>query len=224
MRLGDGVGSPPAARRGLKDENLFYTFDGIDGGGKSTQMDLFCAWLVERGQTVTTCRDPGSTPLGETVRSLLLDRHGMAIGRPAEAFLYMAARAQMVEELIRPALARGESVVSDRFLLANVVYQGHAGGLNIEQLWRTGELATGGIEPDMTFVLDLDPEAAARRMNRQLDRMESQGDLFRQRLRAGFLAEAARRPDKILVVDANRAVDVIQAEIREAALRIENRK
>src|SRR5436305_15346792 len=98
----------------------------------------------------------------------------MAIGRPAEAFLYMAARAQMVEELIRPALERGETIVSDRFLLANVVYQGYAGGLDVEQLWQIGQLATGGIEPDMTFVLDLSPEAAARRMQRELDRMEIQ--------------------------------------------------
>ncbi len=203
---------------------MFFTFDGIDGGGKSTQMDLFCAWLAERGHKVLTCRDPGSTPLGETIRSLLLDRHGMAIGRPAEALLYMAARAQMVEDLIRPALERGETIVSDRFLLANVVYQGYAGGLDVEQLWQIGQLATGGVEPDLTFVLDLSPEAAARRMQRELDRMELQGDSFRQRLRQGFLAEAARRPDKILVIDADRPVEMIQAAIRAAAERLEKTK
>jgi dTMP kinase len=144
---------------------MFFSFDGIDGAGKSTQMELFCAWLAERGERVIKCRDPGSTPLGEAIRSLLLDRRDLAINRRAEAFLYMAARAQLVEQTIRPALERDETVVCDRFLLANVVYQGHAGGLDPDELWRIGEMATGGLEPDLTFVLDISPEAAARRLN-----------------------------------------------------------
>jgi dTMP kinase len=196
---------------------VFFSFDGIDGAGKSTQMKLFCEWLAERGQRVAACRDPGSTPLGEAVRSLLLDRPDLAITRRAEALLYMAARAQLVEQVIRPALNRGETVVSDRFLLANVVYQGHAGGLDVEQLWQIGEMATGGLEPDLTIVLDLSPEAAARRMNRQLDRMESQGDGFRRGLRDGFRLEASRRPDKILLIDADRPIEVVQSQIRAAA-------
>jgi dTMP kinase len=199
---------------------MFFSFDGIDGAGKSTQMKLFCEWLSERGERVVACRDPGSTPLGEAVRSLLLDRPDLAIGRRAEALLYMAARAQLVEQIIRPALERGEAVVSDRFLLANVVYQGHAGGLDVEQLWQIGAIATGGLQPDLTFVLDLSPEAAARRMNRQLDRMESQGDDFRHRLREGFRLEAARRQDKILLIDADRPVEVVHSEIRQAAERL----
>ncbi len=196
---------------------MFYCFDGIDGGGKSTQMNLLVGWLKERGHDVVCCRDPGSTPLGETIRTLLLDRAGVAIGRPAEAFLYMAARAQMVEELIRPALARGQTVVSDRFLLANVVYQGHAGGLDPKELWRIGHLATGGIEPDLTFVLDLAPDIAATRLNRDLDRMELQGDDFRACLRAGYLAEAAQRPDRIVIIDARQSIELIATEIRQAA-------
>jgi dTMP kinase len=196
---------------------MFYSFDGIDGAGKSTQIELFCAWLAERGERVVKCRDPGSTPLGETIRSLLLNRHDLAIGRRAEAFLYMAARAQLVEQTIRPTIERGETVVCDRFLLANVVYQGHAGGLDVAELWRIGELATGGLEPDLTFVLDLSPEAAAKRINRQLDRMESQGDDFRRRLREGFQTEAARRSAKIILLDADRPIDAIQADIRQAA-------
>jgi dTMP kinase len=197
---------------------MFYSFDGIDGAGKSTQMESFCAWLAERGERVVKCRDPGSTPLGEAIRSLLLDRHDLAIGRRAEAFLYMAARAQLVEQTIRPALERGDTVVCDRFLLANVVYQGHAGGLDVAELWRIGQLATGGLEPDLTFVLDLAPEAAAKRIDRQLDRMESQGDDFRRRLREGFRAEATRRRDKILLLDADRPIDVVQTDIRQAVV------
>ncbi len=199
---------------------MFFSFDGIDGAGKSTQIKLFCEWLGERGERVVACRDPGSTPLGEAVRSLLLDRPDLAISRRAEALLYMAARAQLVEQIIRPALERGEAVVSDRFLLANVVYQGHAGGLDVEQIWQIGAIATGGLEPDLTFVLDLSPEAAARRMKRQLDRMESQGDDFRHRLREGFRLEAARRPDKIQLIDADRPIEVVQSEIRRAAERL----
>ena len=196
---------------------MFYSFDGIDGGGKSTQLKLFCDWLVERGEQVVTCRDPGSTPLGEAVRELLLNRHDLEIHRRSEMLLYMAARAQLVEQIIHPALDAGKTVVSDRFLLANVVYQGHAGGLDVNELWRIGEVATAGIKPDLTFLLDIDPQAASNRIHRAADRMESQGEEFRLRLREGFLKEAARRPDRIRRIDAGRSIEEVQAEIRRAA-------
>jgi dTMP kinase len=196
---------------------MFYSFDGIDGGGKSTQLKLFCDWLVERGEQVVACRDPGSTPLGEAVRNLLLNRVDLEIHRRSEMLLYMAARAQMVEQVIRPALAEGKTVVSDRFLLANVVYQGHAGGLDVDELWRIGELATAGVMPDLTFLLDIDPQAATDRIRRAPDRMESQGQEFRRKLRDGFLAEAARRPDQIRRIDAGRSIEAVQAEIRQTA-------
>jgi dTMP kinase len=193
---------------------VFFSFDGIDGSGKSTQARLFADWLRERGNDAVVCRDPGSTRLGEEVRKLLLDRDDLAISRRAEMLLYMAARAQLVEEVIQPALAAGKTVVSDRFLLANVVYQGHAGGLDVPSLWQVGQVATDGVQPDLTFVLDLDDAHAATRLNRPLDRMERQGDAFRSALRAGYLAEAARRPERIVVIDASRPIDEIQAEIR----------
>ncbi|MCC7085391.1 MAG: dTMP kinase [Pirellulales bacterium] len=196
---------------------MFFSFDGIDGVGKSTQLKLFCDWLRERGQEVVECRDPGSTAVGEAVRDLLLQRNDLSLGRMAEMLLYMAARAQLVEQLIRPALATGNAIVSDRFLLANVVYQGHAGGLEIEKLWKLGRFITRGVEPDLTFLLDMPPEAATRRIRRELDRMENSGDDFRQRLRGGFLAEANRRPDKIVVVDASRSIEEVQLDIRRAA-------
>jgi dTMP kinase len=196
---------------------MFYSFDGIDGGGKSTQLKLFCDWLAERGEQVVACRDPGSTPLGEAVRNLLLNRHDLEIHRRSEMLLYMAARAQMVEQVIRPALDAGKTVVSDRFLLANVVYQGHAGGLDVDELWRIGEVATAGIKPDLTFLLDIDPQAATDRIDRAPDRMESQGAEFRRRLRDGFLAEAARRPNQIRRIDAGRSIEEVQADIRRAA-------
>jgi dTMP kinase len=193
---------------------MFYSFDGMDGGGKTTQMRLFCDWLQERGPEVVVCRDPGGTRLGEEIRKLLLHRDDLNPSRRAEMLLYMAARAQLVEEIIVPALEAGKTIVSDRFLLANVVYQGHAGGLDVPSVWQVGRIATGGLEPELTFVLDLDERQAAARLNRPLDRMERQGDAFRAALRTGYLVEAARRPDKIVVIDASGSIDEVQAEIR----------
>ena len=169
---------------------------------------------------MVTCRDPGTTPLGEAIRELLLKRHDLAISRMSEMLLYMAARAQLVEQIIQPALAAGKTVVSDRFLLANVVYQGHAGGLDVAELWKIGRFITHGVEPDMIFLLDMPPGAAQGRIQRELDRMEQHGDDFRERLRAGFLAEAARRPEQIVVIDASRSVDEVQNDIRAAAQRV----
>ncbi len=199
---------------------MFFSIDGGDGTGKSTQCELFCQWLRELGHEVVACRDPGSTRLGEAIRGLLLDRHDLEIDRRSEMLLYMAARAQMVEEVIRPALEQGKTVVADRYLLANVVYQGHGGGLDAETLWEVGGVATGGVMPDLTVLLDMPADAAAGRIAGQLDRMEQQGDAFHGRVREGFLAEAARRPQQIVVVDASRPVEQVQAEIREAARRV----
>ncbi len=151
------------------------------------------------------------------MRELLLDRHDLAIHRRSEMLLYMAARAQLVEEVIRPALQRGETVVSDRYLLANVVYQGYGGGLDIESLWEVGRVATGGLMPELTIVLDLPVDAAAGRMDRRLDRMERQGDAFHARVREGFRTEAARRPEAIVVVDAAGSVEEVHARIRGVA-------
>jgi dTMP kinase len=192
----------------------FFVLDGLDGVGKSTQQRLLCEWLEKRGHEVVTCRDPGSTGLGETIRSILLARKGVTIDRRAEMLLYMAARAQLVEEVIRPALCTLKTVVSDRFLLANIVYQGYAGGLDIEELWRVGRVATGGLEPTLVLVLDMPPEAAAGRIRRERDRMEEQGDEFTSRVRDGFLREAAKNQERIIVVDAARGIEEVQAEIR----------
>ena len=199
---------------------MFFSIDGGDGAGKTTQVALFTDWLGGLGHEVVTCRDPGSSRLGEAVRELVLNRADLPIGRCSEMLLYMAARAQLTEELIRPALQAGKVVVSDRYLLANVVYQGYGGGLDVQTLWEVGRVATGGLLPDLTIVLDLAPEAAAARMRRQRDRMEMQGDAFCARVREGFLQEAARRPGQIAVVDASRSVEQVQAAIRRAAERV----
>lgn len=196
---------------------MFFSFDGVDGSGKTTQIELFCQWLREQGREVVPCRDPGGTRLGEAVREILLNRNDLAIARRSEMLLYMAARAQLVDEIIAPALASGKTVVCDRFLLANVVYQGHAGGLDVATLWQIGQVATAGLMPDLTFLLDLADQQAATRLDRPLDRMEQQGAAFRTALRSGYLAEAARQPERIVIIDASRTIDDVQREVRAAA-------
>jgi dTMP kinase len=196
--------------------NMFLSIDGCDGTGKSTQIALLAEFLRRSGREVVVCRDPGSTRLGEAVRELLLSRTDLRIDRRAEMFLYMAARAQLTEELIRPALEQGKTVICDRYLLANVVYQGHAGGLDVDQLWEVGRAATSGLQPDLTIVLDMPAAAAAARLQRQLDRMEQQGDAFHARVREGFLVEAAKAPGRIVVIDASPPIDQVQLAIRQS--------
>ena len=197
---------------------MFFSFDGIDGVGKTTQMHLFCQWLTSRQVEVVTCRDPGSTPLGERVREILLTSDEQTpIAARSEMLLYMAARAQLVDEVIRPALAAGKTIVSDRFLLANVVYQGYAGGLDVAAVRTVGRVATDGVMPDCIFLLDMSPQVALGRMGDQLDRVESRGQEYRERLRDGFLEEAGQWGDAIHVIDADRPVEAIQTEIRTIA-------
>lgn len=192
---------------------MFLSFDGIDGTGKTTQIELLCEWLRAGGHDIVLCRDPGSTGVGEGVRQILL--HGdVQIGRRSEMLLYMAARAQLVDEVIRPALAANKIVVSDRYVLANLVYQGHAGGLDVEAVRRVGQVSTDNLMPDAVLLLDMAPEAADKRLSRELDRMERQGADYRQRLRDGFLAEASTDP-RIHVINADRSIDEVQAEIRQ---------
>lgn len=195
---------------------MFLSFDGVDGAGKSTQIGLLSQWLRARGMEVVQCRDPGSTALGEKLRAILLDRHDMPIHRRSEMLLYMAARAQLVEEVIRPALQAGKWVLSDRFLLANVVYQAHAGGLNPEDVWDVGEMTVAGIMPRLSIVLDMPADKAAARIQREHDRMEAQGLQYLERVRQGFLLEAARRPKEIVVIAADRPPEAVHADVAAA--------
>lgn len=194
----------------------FIALDGIDGSGKSSQIGPLVEWLRSRGHAVTTCRDPGSTATGDAIRGILLDRHDLQLAPTAEMFLYMAARAQLVAEVVGPALARGEWVVSDRYLLANIVYQGHAGGLDPDTIRTVGGIATGGLMPDLVLLLDVDLQTAARRLDRPLDKLENRGDSYRQRLRSGYLAESAAAPDRIVVIDATAPPEEVTTRIRAA--------
>ncbi len=209
--------SPTAPARGL-----FLTLDGPDGGGKTTQAAGLAAWLRARGVAVVSCRDPGGTALGDRLRAILLDRDTVDLALRAEMLLYMASRAQLVEEVIRPALAAGRTVVSDRYLLANLVYQGYAGGLPADEVAQVGRAATGGLLPDLTLVLDLPPEAARARVGAARDRIEDRPESYHMRVRDGFL-QAARRardgacpeyPAPIVVIDASADPETVAARIR----------
>jgi len=193
----------------------FISFDGIDGGGKSTQIGWLAQWLIERGYEVLSVRDPGSTKLGEAVREILLHRQEIPLASRAEMLLYMACRAQMIEEVVRPALQAGKVVLSDRFLLANVVYQGCGGGLDVEELWRVGEVATAGLLPDLTIVLDLPVDVALSRVGEKTDRLESRGAEYFQRVREGFLRELPRGGKVTKVISAMGTPEEVQAAIRE---------
>lgn len=199
---------------------MFFTIDGIDGTGKSTQADLFCEWLTQRGHEVVRCRDPGTTQLGERLRDIVLQSKTTPISNRSETLIYMAARAQLVHEIIRPSLEAGKVVVSDRFLLANVVYQAY--GLDLEpiDIWNLGKFATQGLTPTKTFLLDLDVELAARRLQENTDRMERRGAEYFQRVRDGFLTEAKKRAEQVVVLDASRSIEDIQADIRSVAKRV----
>ncbi len=197
---------------------MFFSFDGIDGVGKTTQMTLFNEWLAAAGHEVVTCRDPGSTPLGERLREIVLHSDETTLISPrSEMLLYMAARAQLVQEVIRPATDAGKIVISDRFLLANIVYQGYAGGVDIAEIRAVGRVATGGLMPDCVFLLDMPPAKARERMGDNLDRIEQRGDDYRMRLRQGFLAEAAVMGSSVHIINAERPVDEIQSELRSVA-------
>lgn len=201
-------------------KSVFLSLDGLDGTGKSTQCRLLVDWLAGQKIPVTACTDPGGTALGQELRKLVLFGREHRIATATEAMLFMASRAQLVDEVIRPALERGEVVVSDRFTLANVVYQGHAGGMDPADLWAVGRVVTGGLEPDLTLVFDVPLEVSLDRRNRDADRMEDRDREFTQRVQTGFRYEAGRRPDRHRIIDATPDADAVQRVVRREVARL----
>ncbi|MFO1063733.1 MAG: dTMP kinase [Pirellulales bacterium] len=199
---------------------LFITLDGVDGGGKSTQVKMLCEYLTARGKTVRTFRDPGSTQLGEALREILLHRQEIELSPTSEMLLYMASRAQLIAEQLRPALAECDYVITDRYLLANVVYQSVGGRVAADAIWKVGEVAVGGLYPDLTVVLDLPIDIALQRMNRSLDRLESRGRDYLDAVRSGFLEQSKQLPGACLAVDASRSIDDVHREITAAVDRL----
>ena len=189
----------------------FIVLEGVDGSGKSSQATALAGWLEHAGCRVVCCHDPGSTPLGDAIRDVLLHRKDLRLDPEAEMFLYMASRAQLVREVIQPALQNGDWVISDRFLMSNIVYQGHAGGLDTEAIREAGKIATCGIQPDLTLVLDIDLDTASTRMNRPLDRLESRGDAYREKVRNGYRIEAQSK--NTVLIDATGTTEKVRAQI-----------
>lgn len=196
---------------------MFVTFEGLDGSGKTTQVELLRVRLEDEGEEVVSTREPGGTELGERIRELLL--HGGHVAPWAEALLYAASRAQHVVELIRPALERGAWVVCDRYLDSSVAYQGVGRGLGLDRVLELNLAAVGGLLPQRTFLLLLDPSEVLGRLTGDHDRLERAGDDFRRRVDAGYRELAARFPERIVVLDASRPPSELAEEVYGALRR-----
>jgi dTMP kinase len=207
----------PVMRRGV-----FFSFEGIDGCGKTIQAERLAAKLSGAGIAMTFLREPGGTAVSERIRDLLLDRE-RAITSAAELFLYEAARAQLVWETIEPALESGQTVVADRFADSTLAYQGFGRGLDLDFIRRANAFAAAGIEPDRTYYLDVPVAEAASRMRaagKRADRLESEGDPFFIRIREGFTRLADEAPDRVIKVDGTGSIEAVEEAIWEDAGRV----
>lgn len=209
--------TPPAPVAGRRPEKgLFVTFEGGDGVGKTTQAALLEEWLIQAGRTVVRTREPGGTEVGVLIRDIVLHHRGEVSAR-AEALLYAADRAHHVQTLVRPALARGEVVIQDRYLDSSVAYQGAGRVLGRDEVRRLSLWATEGLLPDVTVLLDLDPSAARSRLDaddKPFDRLEAEEEHFHARVREEFLALAAAEPTRFLVLDAALPAADLAAAVR----------
>ena len=192
----------------------FIVLDGPDGSGKSTQLDLLAEWLAEDGLDVVTARDPGGTEIGDKIRQILLDGRHAHMAVPCETMLYMASRAQLVAETIAPALAAGKCVLCDRYVSATLAYQG-AGGASIADIRTVADVATSGLWPDLTIILDLPAETGLARLTGSPDRMESKDLGFHRKVRESFLAQAQAEPGRCAVASAEGAVEEVQQRLRD---------
>lgn len=211
--------APRAATAG--GPGLFVTFEGGDGAGKTTQASLLEQWLHTRGRAVVRTREPGGTDVGLRIRDIVLHHRGHIDAR-AEALLYAADRAHHIATHVRPAVARGDVVIQDRYLDSSVAYQGAGRVLDADDVRALSLWATDGLLPDLTVLLDLDPAAARRRLDaddKPFDRLEAEKEDFHTRVRAGFLALASAEPERFLVLDARAAPDELAARVRDAVAR-----
>lgn len=205
----------------------FITFEGGEGCGKSTQVQRLKLALEAEGRAVLLTREPGGTWLAEEIRRLLKDQETEAPCAESELLLFLAARAQLVAQVIRPALEAGTWVISDRFSDSTLAYQGYGRGLSHEVIRLANDFACGALKPDLTLLLDVPPEVAAARMRQResttgtrADRIERAGDAFHARLRAGFLALAAAEPERIVAIDASGTADEVWKQVWKSLTRI----
>ncbi len=196
---------------------LFITLEGPEGSGKSTQIPLLAAWLKSLGWDVLVTREPGGTAIGERVRALVHDPQHAEMAATAEILLYSASRAQLVAEVIRPALVAGKIVLCDRYYDSTYAYQGYGRGLSLEALRQITEFATTGLRPDVTFLLDLPVEEGLRRRvigGEEMNRLDREAVAFHRRVRCGYQTLAAAEPGRWVTVDALAAVDEVQQQLR----------
>lgn len=202
--------------------SLFVTFEGPEGSGKTTQMRSLAAFLREQGYDVLTTREPGSTPIGERVRNILLDPVHTEMLPPTEFLLFSAARAQHVGQVIGPHLARGGIVFSDRYADSSLAYQGYGHQLDLDVLLTVSRFATGGLVPDLTLYFDVPVEVGLRRKmggsGDAWNRMEQKEIAYHERVRAGYLAMASQESDRWVVVDASREIDEVQVTVRDLVM------
>lgn len=201
----------------------FITFEGIDGCGKTTQLRVLAAWLRERGQDVVETVEPGGTSIGRQIRKILLDPVNADLQPRAELLLYFASRAQNVDEVIRPALEEGRTVLCDRFTDSTLVYQGCGRGLDTEVVRDLDRIACRGLKPDVTILIDIDVEtslARARRRNERTgpdeSRIDEEDAAFHERVRNGYCALAKAEPERVIVIDGTAGVAEVGQRIREA--------
>ena len=195
-------------------KGLFITFEGGDGCGKTTQIKLLEEYLQSKGYKTLLTREPGSKGLGVKVREILLNYDG-EVSPVCESFLFLADRAQNVDCIIKPALEEGTVVICDRHTDSSVAYQGYGRGLDIDRINMLNNIATSGLKPDLTIVLDVDVETSQARVGAEKDRMESAGIEFFERVRKGFLEIAKQEPERVKVVDSTKTIDEIHKEIVE---------
>ncbi len=195
---------------------MFITFEGPEGSGKSTQIKLLTVALSELGYSVVATREPGGTPIGTSIRSILLDPTNTEMDFRAEALLYFAARAQLVEQVIRPALGAGRVVLCDRYVDSSYAYQGYGRAQSIEQLRQLAQFATDRLLPDLTFYLDIEPALGIqRKQGEEWNRFEAQALAFHETVRAGYWELIAAEPERWLVIDASRSIEAIHKELVE---------
>ena len=190
----------------------FITFEGADGCGKTTQLELLADYLKEKNKEVIITREPGAKGLGEKIREILLNYDGEVSDR-CESFLFLADRAQHIDMIVNPAVEAGKIVLCDRHIDSSVAYQGYGRGLDIEQIDRLNMLATNGRRPDLTLVFDIDAETSMKRVGKEKDRMESAGVEFFNRVRKGYLELAKQEPERIRVLDATKSIEEIHNEV-----------
>lgn len=197
---------------------MFITFEGPDGSGKTTQITLLAEHLAGQGYVLLATREPGGTSIGEQIRAVLHDRANQEMHPHTEFLLYSASRAQHVAQLIRPALASGQIVLCDRFYDSSLAYQGYGRGLDLDALRRITAFATGGLRPDLTVYVDIDPRTGLSRRQHdgsaEWNRLDAQALAFHERVREGYRQLISAEPERWVSVDGDRPVEVVQSEIR----------